>query len=134
MQTNVLASMDAASKLRTVLRVNAATSLGGGVVAAAATSWIGEILDVGSELAVRIVGIALIVFAIDVLVTARSPKVTSGAKLISVADFTWVAGTIVLAVLGAFSGPGVAIMLAVAVAVGGFGVAQLRLARPSVVS
>jgi hypothetical protein len=121
--------IDNTARLRTVLRINALTSLATGLLAVVAGPWVGEIVGVEQILAVRLVGAGLVVFAVDVLITAASPKVTSGAKLISTADFAWVAGTVLLVALGTFSGLGIAIMLGVAVTVGGFGVTQLRVAR-----
>lgn len=115
------------SDLRTVLRINAATSLPTGLLALVAAPWVGDVLGVEATLLIRLVGAGLVVFAVDVLLVAASDRVASLAKLVSAADIAWVAGTLVLVAAGAFSALGTALMLAVAAVVGALGITQLRL-------
>lgn len=117
------------SNLRTVLRINAATSLPTGLLALVAAPWVGDGIGVESTLLIRLVGAGLVVFAVDVLLVAASDRVTTLAKLVSAADLAWVAGTLVLVAAGAFSTLGAALMLAVAAVVGTLGITQLRLSR-----
>ena len=87
-----------ARHLRTVLGVNAATSLAAGVVAVSAAPWLVDELGLGSEGWTRLVGVGLVLFAIDVaLVAGRSTRRLRVAALaVSLADLAWVAATVVV--------------------------------------
>ena len=87
--------------LRTVLAVNATTSLAAGAVAVSAAPWLADELGLRYEGWTRLVGVGLVLFAIDVaLVAARSTRrLRTAALAVSLADLAWVAATVV--VLGA---------------------------------
>lgn len=119
-------------RLRTLLRVDAALCAGTGLVAALAAPAVADLLgpDVPAAV-VRIVGIALVVWALDAALLARA----SGRRLRRVVlvaaggNVAWEVATVVLVALGAFSVPGAMVALVVAAVVGGLGLLQLRAAR-----
>ena len=84
-----------------------------------------------STTVVRVVGIALVLYALDLAVTSRAAErwqrpAALGAGL---GNLAWVLATVVLIAMGAFSATGVAVALIVGVAVGELGVLQLRACR-----
>ena len=87
-----------ARHLRTVLAVNAATSLTAGVAAVSAAPWLVDELGLGSEAWTRLVGLGLVLFAIDVAVAAAKAthRLRSAALAVSLADLSWVAATVVV--------------------------------------
>lgn len=87
-----------AANLRAVLGLNAMTSLIAGVIGTVAASWVAEEFGIGSVAWTRIVSIGLIVFAVDVaLVATRATRSLRPAALaVSMADITWVVGTVVV--------------------------------------
>jgi len=78
--------------------------------------------------AARVVGAALLVFALGVASAARAPdgQVPGLVRLVGWADAAWVAATGVLVAAGAFSGAGTALALASGVVVAGFAYLELR--------
>ena len=84
--------------LRTVLAANAATSLAAGVVAVSAAPWLADELGLRNEGWTRLVGVGLVLFAIDVaLVAGRATRRLRPAALaVSLADLAWVAATVVV--------------------------------------
>ena len=61
-------------RLRLVLRLNAATSAIGGVLAAVSAGWVSETLGIDQVLITRLIGIGLILFAADVPSCQRGPN------------------------------------------------------------
>jgi hypothetical protein len=120
------------SRLRTLLRADAALCAATGLVAAAAAAPVADLLgpDVSTTV-VRVVGIALVLYALDLAVTSRlADRWQRPAVLAAGAgNGAWVLATLVLVALGAFSTTGVVVALVVAAAVGELGVLQLRAAR-----
>jgi hypothetical protein len=114
-------------RLRAVLSVNAVTSLTTGAVGLAAAGWWSDRLGIGSTAWTRIVSAGLIVFAIEVLLVARSRprRLRTGAVAVSVADIAWVAATIAVIAAGALNGTGVALGTAVGLVVADFALLQL---------
>ena len=119
-------------RLRTLLRVDAALCAATGLVAALAAPAVADLLGPDVPVTVvRVVGIALVVWALDAALLAR----TSGRLLRRVAvvaaggNLAWEVATVVLVALGAFSVTGAVLALAVAAVVGGLGLLQLRAAR-----
>lgn len=121
----------AAQRLRNTLRLNACTSVGGGLALVAAPGPFNSLIGAGSSHWVRIVGAGLIVFALDVgtLSGARIRRLIRFAPLVSVADGTWVLASVATIAAGWYSTLGNAIVSAVAFMVGGFGWRQLVLLR-----
>jgi len=116
-----------ATRLRNVLRANTVLSGVSGVVAAATAGFLGGLVGV-STTAARVVGIGLIVFAIDVALAsgARHRHLPVLARLIGIADVAWVLATIVVVGSGTLTGPGVAIADVVGVIVACFALLELR--------
>ena len=125
-------AVDRTDRMRTLLRADAALCAVTGLVAAAAAGPVADLLgpDV-STLVVRVVGLALIAYALDLALTSRAAArwqrpATLGAGLGNVA---WVIATLVLVGLGAFSTLGAGVALLVGAVVGELGVLQLKAAR-----
>lgn len=114
--------------LRLALAANAAFSLSSALLMLFRPALVGEWLGVHAPLILQIVGIGLIFFAAELIYQATRQRVaTWRALLASAADFSWVAGSIVLllAFPQLFSPSGIALVLAVAGAVFVFGAWQL---------
>ena len=117
------------SALRTVLRANAAFSALGGLAGLAGGSVVDGILGTGQVTMVRLVGAGLIVFGIDVAVTASATpeRLRQWTPIISAADVTWVVASVGLIVAGVFEPAGIAVVGGIAVAVAAFATMQRRL-------
>jgi hypothetical protein len=118
----------AAQSLRNTLRLNAATSMSGGLVSAIAGGWTAKLLGTEYTGLVRLVGVGLMVFAADVAMVggARISRLIRWAPVVCVADGLWVAATAGTIAAGWFSTSGAVLMAAVGVMVSGFGLKQLR--------
>ncbi|HAS12102.1 MAG TPA: hypothetical protein DCS55_16535 [Acidimicrobiaceae bacterium] len=121
-------SAPAVQRLRTVLRVNAATSLVAGTVGLLATDSVVDELGVQSAGWTRLISAGLVLFAIDVVLGARSARhLANTALLTSVLDLAWVVATVaVLATVG-LTGPGRFLAVVLGFAVLDFAVLQLWL-------
>lgn len=120
--------MKAALPLRLALAANAVFSLSSALFMLFRSALVGEWLGIHAPLILQLVGCGLVIFAVELIYQATRQRVaTWRALLASVADFSWVAGSIVL--LLAFpqllSPLGNVLVLAVAGAVFGFGAWQL---------
>lgn len=117
----------AEGRLRGVLALNGMTSLAAGVVALVATSWAADVLGVDRPGWIRLVGAGLVLFAVDVALVARSRAgvLRRHAATVSAADAAWVAATIVLVALGAFSTRGAVVASIAALALADFATLQL---------
>lgn len=128
----VTATGSRTGRLRTLLRADAGLCAGTGLLAAAAPGPVADLLgpDVSSTV-VRIVGIALVVYALDLAVVSRAADRWQRpvALVAGVGNVAWELGTIGLVVAGAFSVGGAVLALGVAAVVGGLGLLQLRAAR-----
>ena len=118
-------------RLRFVLRSNALTSGLGGLLAVAAPRWLDELLGTGHPGWVRLVGASLVAFAGIVALVSRasSPVLVRVAPLISVADASWVVGTILTIAASWYSNAGAVLMASVAAMVTGFSIAQATIAK-----
>jgi hypothetical protein len=118
--------------LAALLRVDAVLCGTTGLLAAAAPAAVADALgpDVPPA-AVRWVGVALVVWAVDAALLARASRrvLRRTALAAGVANLAWEVATVVLVALGAFSVVGAGLALAVAAVVGGLGVLQLRALR-----
>lgn len=116
-------------RLRLVLRLNAATSFTGGLLALVAGPWLSRGLGIDHVRATRLIGVALVVFAVVVALAARAPRprLQRNAVIVSAADTAWVIATAVVVVTGALSTTGVWVAVVLAVAVADFAAAQLWL-------
>ena len=119
------------SRLRTLLRADAALCAVTGLVAAGAAGPVADLLgpDVGTTV-VRVVGVALVVYALDLALVSRAAArwQRPAARVAGLGNVAWVVATAGLLALGAFSAAGAAVGLLVAAVVGGLGLLQLRAA------
>ena len=120
-----------AQPLRNMLRLNAATSLLGGLVAAALGGPLNAILDTSSTNWIRTIGFGLVIFAVDVVIVAGTSiqKLKRYTPLVSAADAVWVAASIATITLGWFSTTGAIVIGVVAAMVATFGIRQIILVR-----
>lgn len=104
-------------RLRDTLRVNALLSGAAGLLCATAAGPVADLLGTGHTGAVRVVGLGLMVFALDLalLARARPARLAAGATLVAVADEAWTVGMVVLVAAGAFEPVGAGIALATGV-------------------
>lgn len=120
------------ARLRQLLRADAALCAGTGLLAALAAPAVADLLgpDVSATV-VRVVGLALLVYAADLALTSRAADrwQRPAALAAGVGNLAWEVATVALVVAGAFSVAGAVLALAVGAVVGGLGVLQLRAAR-----
>jgi hypothetical protein len=117
--------------LRTTLRLNAATSLLGGLAATAAAGPVDRLLGTREPGWVRVMGVGLLLFAGGVAATsgATVDRLARRTPFISAADATWVAASTATIAAGWYSVRGKAIVAAGAVGVAAFCARQLVLVR-----
>lgn len=115
-----------ATKLRRVLRLNAASCVVSGAALTAVAGPIDDLLDTGHPGWVRVVGLGLLPFAAFCWwVSAGSiERLRKETPAIVAGDVAWVVASIVTVLLGWYSGGGVAVVLAMAVVVDVFAVLQ----------
>lgn len=118
-------------RLRLVLAANATMSIVFGLIGAIGAGGVADLLGVDQVWLVRLVSVGLILFGIDVALTARAAthRLPTGALLVSIADWSWVAATVVVVALGLLSTASVVIMGIVGLAVADFALLQLVLRR-----
>ena len=119
----------AEERLRARLRQNALFSAMGGVVAAAGCVPLADAMGVSQWWLVLAIGLGLLAFAGLVWVAAGRPtdKLAAESLEISLADASWVIGSVVVVALGVFTTFGAALMLGQAAVVAFFGTTQARL-------
>lgn len=116
----------AVRRLRTVLRVNAATSFVAGTVGLLATDRVVDELGLQSAAWTRLVSAGLVLFAIDVALGVRSSRyLANTALLTSVLDVAWVVATVAVLATVELTGLGRFTAVAMGVAVLDFAVLQL---------
>jgi len=118
--------------LRGLLRLDAVACAATGGLAVAAATPVADVLGPHVPTgAVRVGGLALLVWAVDValLSRARGTLRHRGAVAVAAVNLAWTLATVVLVVRGAFSLPGALVALAVGAVVGGLGLLQLRAVR-----
>lgn len=122
------APTSAVQGLRTVLRVNAATSFVAGTAGLLATDRLVDELGLQSTGWTRLVSAGLVLFAIDVALGVRSSRYLSNTALLtSVVDLAWVAATVVVLATVELTGLGRVLAVVMGVAVLDFAVLQLWL-------
>lgn len=120
--------MKAALPLRLALAANAVFSLSSALFMFFCPALVGEWLGIQAPLILQLIGIGLAIFGAELIYEATRQRVASWrALLVSIADFSWVAGSIalLLAFPQLFSSSGNALVLVVAGTVFGFGAWQL---------
>lgn len=116
----------AVQRLRTVLRVNAATSFAAGAVGLLAAETLVDELGLQTPGWTRLVSAGLLLFAVDVALGARSSRhLATTALLTSVLDLAWVAATAVVLATVDLTGVGRLVAVAMGLAVLDFAVLQL---------
>jgi len=123
-----VAARRAATRLRNALRMNTGFSLLIGLAALVAGGPIADVLGVEQVWLVRSLGAGLLGFAAFVLwvASARTTTLTPVSRLISFADFGWVAGTAALIAAGWLSTAGAIVIGLIAFVVLKLGINQLR--------
>lgn len=116
--------------LKTILRLNAGSCIGFGVLFVAAPAGVAAFLGAppAPDTVLRLLGALLILNGIHLLHTSlRAIPPKALVFYFSAADFLWVAGTAVLVAAGVWitTPAGIAAAAAVAAAVGGMGLAQV---------
>lgn len=134
MTTTTIASTipsTAEATLRKTLVANTGFSVVTGLIGLIFGGPVADALGVDQVWLIRLLSAGLLGFAIVVFLVARSsqPVLQRWSQEISLGDFGWVAGTIVVTALGWFSTSGAIIMAVVGLAVFGLGVAQFRSRR-----
>jgi hypothetical protein len=119
--------------LRTVLTVNATTSIGGGALATVAASRVDSLLGTGSPGWVRLVGVGLVAFGCAVLALARGPRArrVQLTPLVSALDAGWVVGTAAAIAAGWFSTRGAWVMAGLAALIVDLALVQMWAVRRS---
>ncbi len=121
----------ALTSLRTTLKSNAIFTAGSAALLIIAAGPIGDLLGTDRTGLIRVVGILLGVFAVDValLGRARADRLVPGALAVAVADVAWVVGSVVTIALGWYSSAGTVAVLGAAAVVAGFAFLELRFWR-----
>jgi len=124
-------------RLRLVLAANAVFSMTSGLIALVAGSWMSRTLGIDHVVLTRILGAGLVLFgtAVGLLSRLAENRLVPGALVVSIADASWVVGTVLVVATGVLTGAGNMIAIAVGLVVADFGAAQYRLrsklARPA---
>lgn len=123
---------DRATSLRAWLRVNALFSLTTGAVTAVAPGWVADRLGTDQAGLVRLAGLALVVYAVDLVLVSgtRWQRLRSMAPLIVAADIAWVLGTVLVLAAGVVEpSSGQLLLAATGAVVGALALGQLRSLR-----
>lgn len=122
---------DPITRLRSVLTANATTSGLTGLTALLAGERVDQWLGTGHPGWVRVIGGGLVAFSLAVIALSRSDeqRLRRGVPAVSLADAGWVAASVATIVAGWYSSSGAALIGVIAVVVGAFALAQMRLLR-----
>ncbi|MDY7099990.1 MAG: hypothetical protein S0880_02270 [Actinomycetota bacterium] len=118
-------------RLRTVLVANAITSGVAGLAGLVAADFWADTLGIDAVGVVRLVGLGLVLFAIDVAVVSRlgRDRLHRWTPAVSAADAAWVLATVAVLVAGVLEPAGVVLAVVVGLAVADFGLVQMWLRR-----
>lgn len=123
---------DTTARQRTLLRVDAVLCAALGLPAAVAPGGVADLLGAdASTTLVRVVGIALVLYALDLAVVSRLADRWQRPVVLAagVGSLAWMLATVGLVAVGAFSAAAAVAALVLGVAVAELGVLQLRAAR-----
>ena len=114
----------------TLLRLDAALCALHGLPAVVAAPAVADVLgpDVPTA-AVLVVGLALLGYALELLLLSRSRFVALATRVAGLGSLTWEVALLALVVLGAFSAGGAVLAVISALATGALGLLQLRSVR-----
>ena len=116
--------------LKKVLRLNAGFSILSGLALLIDAAQLSDIFGQVNPWIFRGIGIGLLMFAADMLVTCSKPEIPRPKALyFSIGDFGWVAGSAVLLIAVPLSTLAAGLVIGVALMVLGFGIQQLRQLR-----
>lgn len=119
----------ASSLLRWVLGMNLGLSLTSGLIGTLASAWVANLLGLGPAWLIFGVGSGLLLFAAGIAWTVLRLRIGQ-ALIISILDLLWVVVTLPLTLIpGLLTARGDALVVVLAVVVGGLGVSQLTLIR-----
>lgn len=118
--------------VRTALRANAAFSGLSGVALVVASGPIASLLGVEARWVLVVLGVGLVSYTVQLLVTARRDPVDPGEVKVAIgADLAWVAGSAALVTWGPLTPVGEGLVVAVAVVVLAFAILQANGIRRS---
>jgi hypothetical protein len=113
--------------LKKVLRVNAGFSALSGLILIVDAGMLAGLFGQVHPWIFRGVGIGLLLFAADILITCRLPEVPRHKALyFSFGDFGWVVGSALLLAAAPLPATAIALVVGVALVVLGFGILQMR--------
>lgn len=115
--------------LRAALLGNAVFSLASGLVLSLAGSWANQLLGTNSPIILPLLGIGLMIFAVDLILQASRPRLRTWRALLTTGlDGLWVAGSLILLIFfpDSFSASGLTLIALVAGVVLLFGALQFR--------
>ncbi len=118
--------------LRTVLRLNAASCIGFGLLFLIMPSQLAQFLSSQApapSLVLQLIGIVLLANGLHLVWTSNQPELKKALILyFSLGDFLWVAGTLILLMAGLWvtSVAGISAAIVVAITVGCLGVMQVK--------
>jgi hypothetical protein len=120
-------------RLRALLKLDSAICLIGGVAVIAFAAALADRLGVDNSVAVRFVGVFLVVYGsvLALLARAKAPVVKIAGRLTALADASWVLGTVALVAVGVLSAGGDIIVAVAAIPVAALGVAKVAALRSS---
>lgn len=118
-------------RARLTLRVNGTVTLASATALVVAAGPIDRILGTGQPGWLRLVGVGLALFAVDVALVSRARErwLLRGTLVVAAADVAWVIASVVAVAAGWFEPAGVALVLATAAVVAGLAAAELSAAR-----
>ena len=114
---------------RRLLQVDAALCAGLGLPLALAADPVADLLGTTSATLLRWVGVALVVYALDLLLLARSRWARPAVLAAGAGSVLWELGSLVVAALADLSTVGTVLVVGQGLAVGTLGVLQLRAGR-----
>ena len=114
---------------RRLLQVDAALCAGLGLPFALAADPVADLLGTTSATLLRWVGVALVVYALDLLLLARGRWARPAVLAAGVGSVLWELGSLVVAALADLSTVGTVLVVGQGLAVGTLGVLQLRAGR-----
>ena len=116
--------------LKKVLRVNAGFSILSGLILIVDAGMLSGLFGQAHPWIFRGIGIGLLLFAADILITCRLPEIPRHKALyFSLGDFGWVAGSVLLLIAAPLSTIAVALVIGIALIVLGFGILQMKQIR-----
>jgi hypothetical protein len=118
----------ALTRLRNVLRLNAAFSLTTGLVGTLAAGWVANLIGIDSVALVRLISVGLLSVAVSVGIIAgsRDRVVHRLGPVVSTGDLAWVIATVAVLVAGGLSTRGAVVMGLLGLATLDLGLVQLR--------